>query len=77
MGTAQLNKNTVTGTAPIVRLVGDLPSGTPMAFEAAFGWGWLVRLLEDYCFDRPKTPEMGTPPSATCSAASSATSGTA
>ncbi|MGE5288452.1 MAG: IS110 family transposase [Micromonosporaceae bacterium] len=22
-----------------------------MAFEAAFGWGWLVQLLEDYCFD--------------------------
>ena len=22
-----------------------------MAFEAAFGWGWLLRLLEDYGFD--------------------------
>ena len=21
-----------------------------MAFEAAFGWGWLVQLLEDYGF---------------------------
>ena len=47
-GTVQLNKNTVNGTAPILRLIGDLPSGTPVAFEAAFGWGWLVRLLEDY-----------------------------
>src|SRR5690348_4938570 len=50
-GTVQLNKNTVNGIEPILRLIGDLPSGTPVAFEAAFGWGWLVRLLEDYGFD--------------------------
>jgi hypothetical protein len=50
-GTVQLNKNTVNGVEPILRLIGDLPSGTPVAFEAAFGWGWLVRLLEDYGFD--------------------------
>jgi transposase len=50
-GTVQLNKNTVNGSAPILRLIGDLPAGTPVAFEAAFGWGWLVRLLEDYGFD--------------------------
>jgi hypothetical protein len=34
----------VNGTEPILRLIGDLPPGTPVAF----GWGWLVRLLEDY-----------------------------
>jgi transposase len=50
-GTVQLNKNTVNGTEPILRLIGDLPAGTPVAFEAAFGWGWLVRLLEDYGFE--------------------------
>src|SRR5690348_12422570 len=50
-GKVQLNKNTVNGTEPILRLIGDLPSGTPVAFEAAFGWGWLLRLLEDYGFD--------------------------
>src|SRR5580765_2033037 len=50
-GTVQLNKNTVNGTEPILRLIGDLPSGTPVAFEAAFGWGWLLRLLEDYGFE--------------------------
>src|SRR5215472_13097224 len=50
-GAVQLNKNTVNGIEPILRLIGDLPSGTPVAFEAAFGWGWLVRLLEDYGFD--------------------------
>ena len=33
-------------TKPSCRLV--LP---PVAFEAAFGWGWLVQLLEDYGFE--------------------------
>src|ERR1700746_4100204 len=47
----QLNKNTVNGTEPLLRLIGDLPAGTPVAFEAAFGWGWLLRLLEDYGLD--------------------------
>jgi transposase len=32
-------------------LIGDLPSGTPVAFEAAFGWSWLADLLEDYGFE--------------------------
>src|SRR6266571_358383 len=36
---------------PMLRLIGGLPSGTPVAFEAAYGWGWLVELLEDYGFD--------------------------
>jgi hypothetical protein len=47
----QLNKNTVNGTEPLLRLIGDLPAGTPVASGAAFGWGWLLRLLEDYGFD--------------------------
>jgi hypothetical protein len=50
-GTVQLNKNTVNGTTPILQLIGGLPPGPPVAFEAAFGWGWLVQLLEDYGFD--------------------------
>ena len=41
----------VNGSEPMLRLIGDLPSGTPVAFEAAFGWGWLVELLEDYGFE--------------------------
>ena len=45
-GKVQLNKNTVNGTTSLLRLIGDLPAGTPVAFEAAFGWGWLVQLLE-------------------------------
>jgi len=55
-GTVELNKNVVNGSEPMLRLIGDLPSGTPVAFEAAFGWGWLVQLLEDYGFE----PHMGT-----------------
>ncbi len=50
-GTVQLNRNVVNGTEPILKLIGNLPAGTPVAFEAAYGWGWLVQLLEDYGFD--------------------------
>src|SRR5213596_1881148 len=50
-GKVQLNKNVVNGSEPMLRLIGDLPSGTPVAFEAAFGWGWLAGLLEDYGFE--------------------------
>jgi transposase len=46
-GTVQLNKNTVHGTEPLLRLTGGLPAGTP----AASGWGWLLRLLGGYGFD--------------------------
>src|SRR5580700_3210674 len=50
-GQVQLNKNVVNGSEPFLRLIGDLPSGTPVAFEAAFGWSWLAELLEEYGFD--------------------------
>ena len=50
-GTVQLNKNVVNGSEPFLRLIGDLPAGTPVAFEAAFGWSWLAELLEDYGFE--------------------------
>jgi transposase len=50
-GQVQLNKNTVNGTEPLLRLIGDLPAGTPVAFEAAFGRSWLADLLEDYGFE--------------------------
>ena len=45
------NKNVVNGSEPFLRLIGDLPAGTPVAFEAAFGWGWRAELLEDYGFE--------------------------
>ena len=50
-GKVQLNKNTVNGAEPVLRLIGGLPPGTPVAFEAAFGWSWLAELLEDYGFE--------------------------
>ncbi len=50
-GTVRLNKNTVNGTEPLLRLIGDLPTGTAVALEAASGWSWLADLLEDYGFD--------------------------
>jgi transposase len=50
-GKVVLNKNVVNGSTPFLQLIGDLPSGTPVAFEAAFGWSWLAELLEDYGFD--------------------------
>src|SRR5262249_12359932 len=50
-GTVELNKNVVNGTETLLRLIGGLPAGTPVAFEAAFGWGWLVELLEEHGFE--------------------------
>jgi hypothetical protein len=44
-GTVQANKNVVNGTETLLRLIGDLPPGTPVAFEAEFGSGWQVQLL--------------------------------
>jgi len=32
-------------------MIGDLPVGTPVAFEATFGWGWLIELLQDHGFE--------------------------
>jgi len=50
-GQVQLNRNVVNGSEPMLKLIGGLPAGTPVAFEAAYGWGWLVDLLEDYGFE--------------------------
>src|SRR5438067_12145345 len=50
-GEVLANRNVPNGAEPILRVIGGLPAGTPAAFEAAFGTGWLVELLEDYGFD--------------------------
>jgi transposase len=47
-GAVQVNRNVPNGVVPVLGVIGELPVGTPVAFEAAFGWGWLVELLEDY-----------------------------
>jgi len=49
-GEVLANRNVPNGTRPVLGVIGGLPPGTPVAFEAAFGWGWLVELLEDYGF---------------------------
>jgi transposase len=49
-GEVLANRNVPNGTETILSVIGGLPPGTPAAFEAAFGWGWLVEALEDYGF---------------------------
>jgi transposase len=50
-GKVLANRNVNNGVQPILSVIGGLPPGTKAAFEAAFGWGWLVELLESYGFD--------------------------
>jgi transposase len=49
-GSVRVNRNVPNGVTPVLGVIGDLPIGAPVAFEAAYGWGWLVELLEDYGF---------------------------
>jgi transposase len=49
-GEVLANRNVPNGVEPILGVIGGLPAGTPAASGAAFGWGWLVELLEDYGF---------------------------
>jgi transposase len=49
-GQVLANRNVTNGVETVLGVIGGLPPGTPAAFEAAFGWGWLVELLEDYGF---------------------------
>ena len=46
-GDLQRNRNLANDPAQLVPFLGVLPPGTPVAFEAAYGWGWLVELLEE------------------------------
>jgi len=38
-GEVLVNRNVPNGVETILRVIGDLPIGTSVAFEAAFGWG--------------------------------------
>ncbi len=49
-GEVLVNRNVPNGVEPILSVIGGLPPGTPAAFGAAFGTGWLAGLLEDYGF---------------------------
>src|SRR6266511_6111021 len=44
-GVVLANRNVPNGVAAILKVIGQTPIGTPVAFEAAFGWGWLVAML--------------------------------
>jgi transposase len=46
-GAQQRNRNLANDPAKLIPVLGGLPPGTPVAFEAAYGWGWLVDLLEE------------------------------
>jgi len=46
-GVQQRNRNLANDPAKLMPILGALAPGTPVAFEAAYGWGWLVELLEE------------------------------
>jgi transposase len=46
-GTQLLNRNLPNDPAELVPVLGTLAPGTPVAFEAAYGWGWLADLLAE------------------------------
>jgi transposase len=51
-GVQQRNRNLANDPATLIPVLGTLPPGTPVAFEAAYGWGWLVDLLESWSWSR-------------------------
>jgi transposase len=46
-GVPQRNRNVANDPAKLIPILGALAPGTSVAFEAAYGWGWLVELLEE------------------------------
>jgi transposase len=50
-GEVLVNRNVPNGVEPVLAAIGHVPLGTPVAFEAAYGWGWLVELLDEYGFE--------------------------
>ena len=50
-GAVLSNRNVVNGVEQILSVIGQYPTHTPVAFEAAFGWGWLAELLDDYGYE--------------------------
>ena len=46
-GDQQRNCNLANDPAKLVPILGARAPGTPVALEAAYGWGWLVELLEE------------------------------
>jgi transposase len=50
-GTEVLNRNVSNTSGELAGLLAPLGEGTPVAFEAAYGWSWLADLLEDLRLD--------------------------
>src|SRR6266700_2996042 len=50
-GEVLANRNVPNGVKPVLSVVGELPGGTRAAYEAAFGWGWLLELPKGYGFE--------------------------
>jgi transposase len=46
-GVQLANRNLPNDSAELVAILGRLEPGTPVAFEAAYGWGWLAELLNE------------------------------
>jgi transposase len=46
-GVQLANRNLANDSAELVAVLGRLAPGTPVAFEAAYGWGWLAELLNE------------------------------
>ena len=42
-----LNRNVSNEPGELMPILGRLDKGTPVVFEAAYGWGWLADLLDD------------------------------
>jgi transposase len=47
-GSEVLNRNLENGSEALIDILEDLNPGTPVAFEATYGWGWLADLLEEH-----------------------------
>ena len=50
-GAELLNRNVQNDPAEMIAVLGSLDAGTAVAFEAAYGWGWLAELLEELRLD--------------------------
>jgi transposase len=46
-GTERFNRNLRNDSWELGEVLGGLPAGTPVAFEAAFGWSWLLELVNE------------------------------
>jgi transposase len=46
-GTQLANRNLPNDPTELIAILGRLEAGTPVAFEAAYGWGWLADLLAE------------------------------